>query len=87
MRILMITAAAVTAVAGSALVAGPAAATPLSTGATLGVLGFPTTLGGEDIVQQASFHRRCRLWRRECAFRWGWGSPRYHRCLRRRGCW
>lgn len=31
-------------------------------------------------------YRRCRYWRRECAFRWGWGGWRYRRCLFRHGC-
>lgn len=29
---------------------------------------------------------QCRAWRRECAARWGWGGPRYNRCLWRHGC-
>jgi hypothetical protein len=30
--------------------------------------------------------RRCRRWRRDCAWRWGWGGRRFRRCVRRRGC-
>jgi hypothetical protein len=29
---------------------------------------------------------RCRAWRNECADRWGWGGPRFRRCLWRHGC-
>lgn len=29
---------------------------------------------------------RCHSWRRECADRWGWGGPRFRRCLWRHGC-
>lgn len=28
----------------------------------------------------------CWRWRHICADRWGWGSWRYYRCLRRHGC-
>lgn len=31
-------------------------------------------------------HNRCHSWRRECADRWGWGGPRFRRCLWRHGC-
>jgi hypothetical protein len=29
---------------------------------------------------------RCHGWRRECSVRWGFRTPRYHRCMRRNGC-
>jgi hypothetical protein len=29
---------------------------------------------------------RCHRWRRECSVRWGFRTPRYHRCMRRNGC-
>jgi hypothetical protein len=29
---------------------------------------------------------RCRMWRRECSVRWGFRTPRYHRCMGRNGC-
>lgn len=29
---------------------------------------------------------RCGAWRRECAYRWGWGGPGFRRCLWRHGC-
>jgi hypothetical protein len=28
----------------------------------------------------------CRSWRRECSYRWGWGSWRFQRCMARHGC-
>lgn len=28
----------------------------------------------------------CGRWNWRCSKRWGWGSPRYYRCLRRHGC-
>lgn len=45
-------------------------------------------LRGSDsgTVQQVHYRSRCRYWRRECADRYGWGSRRYHRCLRFNGC-
>lgn len=41
-----------------------------------------------SIVQQAQWWEmdRCRVWRHECAERWGWGSPRWYRCLSRHAC-
>jgi hypothetical protein len=29
---------------------------------------------------------RCRYWRRVCAVRWGWDTPRFFVCLRRHAC-
>jgi hypothetical protein len=37
-----------------------------------------------SIVEKAGW--RCRKWRRVCAWRWGWGTRRYYRCLWRHGC-
>ena len=36
------------------------------------------------IVEKASY--RCRKWRHKCAWRWGFGTKRYYRCLWRHGC-
>ncbi|MDX2289814.1 MAG: hypothetical protein NW217_13455 [Hyphomicrobiaceae bacterium] len=33
-----------------------------------------------------NFGNRCRIWRHECADRWGWGGWRFRRCLRNHGC-
>jgi hypothetical protein len=38
-----------------------------------------------SLVQKAQWGR-CRHWRHECAHRWGWGTPGFHRCLWRHGC-
>ncbi len=38
-----------------------------------------------NLVQQAGFDR-CGAWRDKCARRWGHGTWRYVRCLRRHGC-
>ena len=50
----------------------------------------PVPLASEGFaVEQVHFRRRyryCRYWRHECADRWGWGTRRYYRCLRRHGC-
>jgi hypothetical protein len=38
-------------------------------------------------VQQAHYRGgSCRYWRRECAYRWGWHTHGYYRCLRRHDC-
>jgi len=29
---------------------------------------------------------RCVRWRHVCAHRWGWGGPRFRRCVIRHGC-
>lgn len=49
----------------------------------------PGVTAGAGVLEQAHWRgiRRCRYWRRECAYRWGWGTPRYWRCLHRHGCW
>ena len=38
-----------------------------------------------EFVQQTGFDR-CGAWRDKCAWRWGHGTWRYIRCLRRHGC-
>jgi hypothetical protein len=68
-------AAAVAAVAFCA----PVSAAPLTT---------QTPVSEETLVQQVHWrgYRNCRYWRHECAYRWGWGTRRYHRCLWRQDC-
>jgi hypothetical protein len=67
-------------VAGSPISsAGPVAATPL----------LATDAGAVQQVQwrgEGWRWRQCRYWRRECAERWGWGTPRFYRCLWRHDC-
>ena len=43
-----------------------------------------TTASEGSIVHKAS--RRCRRWRNKCAYRWGWRTGRFYRCLRRHYC-
>jgi hypothetical protein len=38
-----------------------------------------------NLVQQVGFDR-CDAWRDKCAWRWGHGTWRYVRCMRRHGC-
>ncbi len=37
------------------------------------------------IVEKAGWHH-CRRWGRRCTYRWGLGSWRFRRCMRRHGC-
>jgi len=39
-----------------------------------------------NAVQHVHWRDSCRRWHRECAYRYGWGSRRYYRCLRFNGC-
>jgi hypothetical protein len=69
-------------IAAALVFAGHAAsAAPISSAPK--VLGQVTTQ--EAGVQKVQW-RRCRFWRRECAFRWGWGGWRFRRCMIRHGC-
>ena len=38
-----------------------------------------------NLVQHAGFNR-CNAWSDKCAWRWGLGTWRFARCLRRHGC-
>jgi hypothetical protein len=42
----------------------------------------------QDLLQPAYYpvYHHCRWWARECAYRWGWGSWRFRRCMRWHGC-
>ena len=40
----------------------------------------------EDSLAQPVQYGYCSRWRRECADRWGWRTPRFYICLERRGC-
>jgi hypothetical protein len=50
--------------------------------------------GGVAIPDAAAEHKlteevqwgRCRYWRRVCAFRWGWRTLRFFRCMGRHAC-
>jgi hypothetical protein len=38
------------------------------------------------VVEKTQWWGRCHDWRRICARRWGWDTPRYFWCLRRHAC-
>jgi hypothetical protein len=46
----------------------------------------------QSLIQPVQYWRRpgwrgrCVKWRNICAERWGWGGPRFRRCLIRHGC-
>ena len=42
------------------------------------------TASASSVVDKAGY--RCGRWNWRCAKRWGWGSPRYARCMWRHGC-
>ena len=44
------------------------------------------SFAGSDSSMVQNVARRCWVWRNECARRWGWGGPRFRRCLWRHGC-
>lgn len=54
--------------------------------------GGPQTLVTEyadgSLVQRTHWRYRhhCRYWHRECAWRWGWRTRGFYRCLWRHGC-
>src|SRR5215471_16447652 len=61
---------AVAASPASAITVGPHSKAPIAT---------------EDLAQPVQYGY-CSRWRRECADRWGWRTPRFYICLERRGC-
>lgn len=63
----------------------PASAAPLAPNGKA----LMQSLSGDGLVQEVQHRRRfsrCRAWRRECSFRWGFGSFRYNRCMLFHGC-
>ena len=60
----------------------PTSAAPLGTQA--GVL--PAAAAEGTLVEQVQWWPRCRYWRRVCAARWGWGTPRFAVCMARHAC-
>jgi len=71
---------------------------PVLTAAILALLPFAGALGEAqalqaaklpilqaNLVQHAGFNR-CTAWSDKCAWRWGLGTWRFARCLRRHGC-
>lgn len=73
---LMVTAAA-------ALLAGAAYMTPA---AAVQLPGAPAAEQSKLTETVRYGYRHCRRWRHECAHRWGWGTWRFQRCMRRHGC-
>lgn len=68
---------------GATALAAAAFFTPLSAAP---IASQPITVE-EGVLQQVHWRgRRCRSWRRRCAYRWGRGTWRYRRCLRRHSC-
>jgi hypothetical protein len=69
---------------GAAAVAAVAFLTPVSAAPFT-----PQTGVAEGaLVEQVHWwgRRHCEYWRHECASRWGWGTPRFYRCLWRHNC-
>ncbi len=65
--------------AGQAAAAGPAA--PQMTWART----IASTAADASVVERAGW-QRCERWASKCAWRWGAGTWRYDRCMRRHGC-
>lgn len=68
----------------ASLLALAALATPQTASAAPGAAPLART-GSISLVEKVQW-RRCRYWRRECAFRWGWRTRGFRRCLWRHGC-
>jgi hypothetical protein len=48
---------------------------------------LPSVAAEQNLLQPVHYPNwRCRAWRRECAVRWGWGTWRFNRCMRRHAC-
>ena len=77
MRIAPLLAASVVAIGLSAASSGSEAA-PLAP-----LKGLETN---QSLATQVDYRRFCWRWRRICADRWGWGGPRFRRCMWRHGC-
>jgi hypothetical protein len=54
------------------------------TGPTLAMT-FPSPPAVHQSAQLAGWDR-CKVWQDNCTWRWGLGTWRYERCLRRHGC-
>jgi hypothetical protein len=77
MRIVPLLAASVVAI-GLTASGGPSQAAPLSP--------LQQLQTNQSMAQPAGFVRHCVRWRHICARRWGWGGPRFRRCMIRHGC-
>ncbi len=74
--------------AGLAVAVGFALNAPSASAVTVGPhTAIPTEAATDALLlQQAQWGPHCRRVARLCAHRWGWGTWRFRRCLRRRGC-
>jgi hypothetical protein len=71
-------------VAGALLVIA-AAASPASA-ITVGPHSKAPIATKDSLAQPVQWGGYCHHWRRVCAERWGWRSPRFYACVDRRGC-
>jgi hypothetical protein len=77
-------------------VAGAVLALAMSTGSSgaIAAPSLPELSVQQTLIQPAQYWRgnrwggwrRCGYWRRECAYRWGWGGRGFRRCMWRHGC-
>jgi hypothetical protein len=65
---------------GATLAAGPQSASAVTAGSPGAIAGAAAE--GSMIVQVQTCRRVARI----CASRWGWGTLRFRRCMRIRGC-
>ncbi|CCB63601.1 hypothetical protein [Hyphomicrobium sp. MC1] len=40
----------------------------------------------QSLAAPVAWRRYCWRWRNICSRRWGWGGPRFRRCMWRHGC-
>jgi hypothetical protein len=83
MRIAPFIAASVVAIGMTVIASGPSQAAPITP--------IQKSQINQSSVQQVQYWRhrrwnRCVRWRRICANRWGWGGPRFRRCVIGHGC-
>lgn len=73
-----------TLLAASVVAVGLTAVASTSQAATFAPLkGIETN---QSLATTVDYRRYCWRWRHICADRWGWGGPRFRRCMWRHGC-
>jgi len=70
--------------AASVIAIGVSAAATSSQGAQLAPL--KGLEANQSLATPVAYGRYCWRWRNICADRWGWGGPRFRRCMWRHGC-
>jgi hypothetical protein len=70
--------------AAATLLAGPLLVGQASAASAPDVGWAKSKAATEAVVDKAAY--RCGRWSWRCSKRWGWGSPRYARCMWRHGC-